>query len=106
MHVPSCVLSYGSVSGARLLSLFASVSCFQLHMSSRILFFSDDLDNINVSRYVLKGRRELGGRGGLWSGGSAMREGCFEWRMIRSKIWWTETLVTGSHCSILTSFMR
>ena len=45
-------------------------------------------------------------RGGVWSGGSAMREGWSEWRMAGSAIWWTETFVTGFPCSFLTSFMR
>jgi len=76
-------------------------------MSSRLLFLSDNLGTLNVSRYVLEGGGEFGvGRGGVWSGGSAMREGWSEWRMAGSAIWWNMTFVTGFPCSILTSFMR
>jgi len=91
VHLSSCVLSNIVCFGERLLFLFDFVYRFHLYASTRLLFLSDNLVTLNVSRYAPEGKGGSGrGRGGMWSGGSAKRKGLSEWRVAGSAIWMIE----------------
>jgi len=97
VHVPSCVPSNLVCFGVRLLFLFASVSRFLLYMSTRLLFLADNLDTLDVSRYVLRGGGES--RGG---GARVVRRIGHERTLIRVEGTWLGDVVDRYVCHLLS----